>query len=241
MPDDLDSFGMTQTPTAERPLLGLTVLVVEDSRYACEAMRLLCLRSGARIRRADSLKSARRHLSVYRPAVAIIDLGLPDGSGTDLIGELAICSPRIGVILGTSGDAGGEARALAAGADGFMEKPLESLASFQQMILSQLPANAQPSGMRLVADDRIDLDPLALRDDLAHIAEILSSAKMDDPTIAYVAQFLTGVARLAKDEPLTSAATALSAARRDGRATEPSIAQIGGMIDERLQDARQVV
>ena len=37
-------------PTALRPMLGLTVLVIEDSRYACDAMRLLCLRSGARIR-----------------------------------------------------------------------------------------------------------------------------------------------------------------------------------------------
>lgn len=51
-------------PTAARPLLGLTVLVVEYSRYAYEAMRLLCLRSGARIRRADCIRSAHRHLQV---------------------------------------------------------------------------------------------------------------------------------------------------------------------------------
>ena len=76
------------SPTADRPLLGLTVLVIEDSRDACEAMRLLCLRSGARIRRADCMRAARRHLQVYRPSVVIADLGLRDGNGIDLIQEL---------------------------------------------------------------------------------------------------------------------------------------------------------
>ena len=86
-------------PTADRPLLGLTVLVIEDSRFACEAMRLLCLRSGARIRRADSLRAARRHLQVYRPSIVIADLGLPDGNGIDLIAELAQSQPRVDALL----------------------------------------------------------------------------------------------------------------------------------------------
>ena len=114
MSDDLESLVIAQSPTAERPLLGLTVLVVEDSRFASEAMRLLCLRSGARIRRADSLKSAHRHLAVYRPTVVIVDLGLPDGSGAELIAELNDATPRVNVILGVSGDDGARAAASAA-------------------------------------------------------------------------------------------------------------------------------
>ena len=108
-------------PTAERPLLGLTVLVVEDSRYACEAMRLLCLRSGARIRRADCIRSARRHLQVYRPSVVAVDMGLPDGNGADLIAELAQAETEKSVVLATSGDETLEAEAMAAGAQGTTE------------------------------------------------------------------------------------------------------------------------
>src|SRR6056297_838214 len=90
------------TPTARRPLLGLTILVVEDSLFACETIRLMCLRSGARVRRADCLRSARRHLKVYRPSVVIVDMGLPDGSGVELITELNTCSARVSGILGLS-------------------------------------------------------------------------------------------------------------------------------------------
>ena len=65
----------------DQPLAGLTVLVVEDSRYASEAVRLLCLKSGARLRRADCLRAANRHLRVYRPAVIIVDLHGADQEG----------------------------------------------------------------------------------------------------------------------------------------------------------------
>ena len=117
--DDLTQNAAPHYPRSDRPLFGLTVLVVEDSKFACEGIRLLCLRSGARIRRADCLRSARRHLQVYRPSVVIIDLGLPDGNGTELIEEINAASPRVGIVLATSGDSFGEAVALAAGADGF--------------------------------------------------------------------------------------------------------------------------
>ena len=58
MPETFDDIFVQRRPSAERPLQGETVLVVEDSRFACEALRLLCQRSGARIRRADSLRAA---------------------------------------------------------------------------------------------------------------------------------------------------------------------------------------
>ncbi|MBV1869144.1 MAG: response regulator [Marinosulfonomonas sp.] len=240
MPDDLESYMMMQSPTSERPLLGLTVLVVEDSRFASEAMRLLCLRSGARIRRADSLKSARRHLSVYRPAVIIVDLGLPDGSGADLIAELTQDSTRVGMVLGISGDTDGEAVARAAGVDGFLIKPIESLSAFQQVVLTHLPVAARPKGVRLVADDAINPDPIALHDDLKHISEVLKSSAQDDKMLAYVAQFLAGIARIAHDDGLEAAATSLEKHRRNGLPLGSDVAQISELVQDRLAGRKAV-
>ena len=232
--DKTDPFSTTiPAPTATRPLLGLTVLVIEDSRFACEAMRLLCLRSGARIRRADCLRSARRHLQVYRPSVVIVDLGLPDGNGVDLIAELVQSVPRVGLVIGTSGDADGEAAALAAGADGFLAKPIVSLAEFQQAVLSRLPADRQPTGLRQVSDEQIHPDRMAFQDDMAHIAEVLDDLP-DERALDYVAQFLGGVARSAHDDSLENAARALAQKRASGQPAASETAALAGLIQQRL-------
>ena len=226
MADDLTDILAAQGPQVGRPFLGLTVLVVEDSRYASEALRLLCLRSGARIRRADCLRSARRHLQTYRPTVVIVDPGLPDGSGLDLIAELAAAGPRVPVLLASSGDAAMRAPALAAGADGFMEKPIASLAAFQATVLAALPdtrARVEPAPL----GDLPQPDPMALRDDLAHAAGILDKGA-DDGGLAYVAQFLSGIARSAQDTALAEAAQGLAAGRLGG------VQRLAGLVHDRL-------
>lgn len=231
--DDSDFLAPHRLPTASRPLLGVTILVVEDSRYASEALRLLCLRSGARLRRADCLASARRHLQVYRPTAIMIDIGLPDGSGASLIAELTACTPRIPVILGVSGDEFAGGVALAAGADGFLAKPISSLAAFQTAILAHLPADRQPPGLRLVSDAEVTPDPMAYRDDLAHAAEALGDGT-DTVMLDYVAQFLGGVAHAARDDALSDAAARLARARAAGAGFGTEAARLAGLVQQRI-------
>jgi CheY-like chemotaxis protein len=236
--DDMPPFpGPMRLPTPGRPLLGLTVLLVEDSRYACEAMRLLCLRSGARLRRADTLLAAHRHLKTYRPSAIIVDLGLPDGSGLDLIADLNRANPRVPVLLGISGNDDVEDDVVAAGADGFLAKPVTSLAVFQAAILSRLPAEMQPRGPRPVNEEVIEPDPLAYHDDIALAAETLSGDG-DEARLDYVAQFLGGVARAARDRPLADAAAALARTRAAGGPVTGDTARIAGLIHDRLHGAR---
>jgi len=219
---------------AARPLAGMTILVVEDSRFASEAVRLLCLKSGARIRRADSLRAARRHLQVYMPSVAIVDLGLPDGSGLTLIEDLAQSTARIPVILATSGEDRQFISALEAGANDTLLKPVESLAVFQKAVLDHLPEEMRPTGLRLVSGETVSPDPIAFRDDLAHIADVLTTSD-DDTTLDYVAQFLTGVARSARDEALESAAELLAARRIAGGSFRSDLARVAGLLQARLE------
>ncbi|SFD60899.1 Response regulator receiver domain-containing protein [Sulfitobacter brevis] len=221
------------TPTSARPLLGLTVLVVEDSRFACEAIRLLCLRSGARIRRADCLHSARRHLQVYRPSVAIIDLGLPDGNGADLIAELSTSQPRVEALLAMSGDTHLEQEALSAGADGFLAKPVTTLSTFQECILAALPPERQPAGPRVIGDEQITPDRIAYQDDISHIADVLED-QPNERALDYVAQFLGGLARSAEDSALEAAASALAQKRAAGMSAASEAAMIAGLIQSRL-------
>jgi CheY-like chemotaxis protein len=164
----------------------------------------MALRSGARLRRANSIQSAKRHLRVYMPSVIIVDVGLPDGSGLDLIRELSNTRPRVAALIGTSGDELHHTATLKAGADVFISKPYESLASFQQTLLNLFPGS-EPLGLRLVSNDMVHPDPAALRDDLYH-AKSLIEHDTNKPMCDYLRQFLTGVAKSVGDTHLERAA-----------------------------------
>ncbi|RKT31035.1 response regulator receiver domain-containing protein [Roseovarius halotolerans] len=224
-------------PTSSRPLLGLTILVVEDSRFASEAIRLMCMHSGARLRRADCIASARRHLKVYRPSAIIVDIGLPDGSGLDLIRELAVTKPRIGVILGLSADDRAPEKAAKAGADGCLLKPLDSLALFQREIVAHLPADRQPAFPRAVRDEPIRPDRRAYHEDITHIADLLDD-QPESRILDYVAQFLRGVALSAQDTPLAEAAQAFVQSRRNGAPGDDLavLAHLRALVHDRLHD-----
>lgn len=204
-----ESAAQALTLPAVDPVRGLTILAVEDSRFAAEALRLMCRRIGLRLRRAEDLRSARLHLRLYRPDAVLIDLGLPDGRGETLIGELIASPWRPRAVLAASADPAGRLPALASGADGFLEKPLESLAAFRAALARVLPELADPpplgSPAAPGAEDAVLPDPLALRDDLAHAAEVLCDRR-DAEGQRYLAGFLGGVARHAHDAALARAA-----------------------------------
>jgi CheY-like chemotaxis protein len=189
------------------PLRGITLLLVEDSRFSSDALRLICQRSGARLKRAETLAAAQAHLACYRPDVAVIDLGLPDGNGADLIATLAADGMPV---IATSGDPEGRAPAAEAGAVAFLDKPLPSVASFVRLIRQLAAGDGADSPDQDPAPPPTDL--LALRDDLARAADLIAAETADHD---YATGFVRSLARAAGDPALERAA--LDAGAEGGR------------------------
>ncbi|MDO9640183.1 MAG: response regulator [Pseudotabrizicola sp.] len=222
------------------PLSGVTILLVEDSRSASDMLRMMCQRSGARLRRADCLEQARSHLRTYCPDVVIVDLGLPDGCGDQLIRELATAG-RDMLVLGLSGDPDGRRLALAAGAQGFLAKPVAGLGVFQAAILQHLPGLRARTGRRYFWGQFVPplpewhdpavarCDPLALRDDLTHAADLLAKGP-DAAARAYLARFVAGIARSAGDAALAEAA-------QDAALRAEALPRLQRLVQHRLGEA----
>jgi DNA-binding NarL/FixJ family response regulator len=82
------------------------------------------------VAQAGSLTEARRNASEVSFDVAVLDLGLPDGNGADLISDLRGSNPGAAVlILSASLDSASLERAAEAGANEIMDKfaPLEDI------------------------------------------------------------------------------------------------------------------
>ena len=101
-----------------------TVLVVDDHvGFRAEACALLELGGLDVVAEAGTAGEALTLAGSLHPAVILLDIGLPDGDGIDLVGPVRRASPGAIVVL-VSGrpeqDYGG--RAERAGADAFVEK-----------------------------------------------------------------------------------------------------------------------
>jgi CheY-like chemotaxis protein len=182
-------------------------LVVEDSRHASDALRLMLRHLGARMRRAGTLAEAGRHLSLYRPDALVVDLGLPDGPGERLIASLALNPRRPARILALSALPDRGPAALACGADAFVEKPVPGLAALAAALVPEIAFPISMAGS--MAGSVPAPDRRSLRDDLESVTALLQ----DDPdpsTCRYASEFLSGVALQAGDGPLAAMAARLS-------------------------------
>jgi two-component system response regulator DesR len=118
--------------TAELEARRTRVMLVEDHADFRGLMEVLLGRQPdiELLAQAGSLVEARAQAARFEVDVAVLDLGLPDGSGADLIADLRRASNEVRVlVLSASLDPAGIEKARSAGADEILDKltPVEEV------------------------------------------------------------------------------------------------------------------
>jgi DNA-binding NarL/FixJ family response regulator len=101
LPEESAESMLVRTLAADL-VLPAPVLLVEDDPLVCRRLKTLLLQLGYQadaLAFADSLAQARAWLADQPVALALVDLGLPDGSGVDLIAELHAADPGLPVLV----------------------------------------------------------------------------------------------------------------------------------------------
>jgi two-component system, OmpR family, KDP operon response regulator KdpE len=100
-----------------------TVLVVEDEAPMRRFVRSALTTHGFRVVEAASLREAETAATESPPELILLDLGLPDGDGLDLLARLREWSTAPVIVLSARGREEDKVKALDAGADDYLTKP----------------------------------------------------------------------------------------------------------------------
>jgi len=143
------------------------VLVVEDEpeirRFVCVALE----RDGYEAYEADGVERGAIEAGTRRPDLVVLDLGLPDGDGVELIRRLRTWSDVPIVVLSARTDEPDKVDALDAGADDYLVKPFgaggETVLEFGDVRLDRAHRSVERGG------EAVHLTPIEYRL-LAHLA-----------------------------------------------------------------------
>lgn len=99
------------------------ILVVEDEAGIRRFVRLTLEAEGYEVHEADGVKRGLIEAGTRRPELVVLDLGLPDGDGVELIRDLRSWSAVPVIVLSARSSEADKIVALDAGADDFLVKP----------------------------------------------------------------------------------------------------------------------
>jgi len=137
----------------------LKILVVDDEPPIRKLLRMGLASQGYEVLEAPNGKAA-LDLLARKPALVILDLGLPDVDGLDLLGRIRHSDENLPVVvLSSRGDEAGKVAALDLGADDYVTKPFgmeELFARMRAALRHQLQVHGERPVFR-VNDLSVDL------------------------------------------------------------------------------------
>ena len=114
------------------------ILIIEDDRDLNQGLCKALKTDGRQIVSCTDLRSAREQLALLSPALVLLDVNLPDGSGLDLLREIKEQTPTLPVLLLTANDTDMDiVDGLERGADDYITKPF-SLSVLRARVNTQL-------------------------------------------------------------------------------------------------------
>ncbi len=134
------------------------MLVVDDEPQILRALQMKLRSEGYQVDTAATADEARAAAAAHPPEAIILDVLLPDGSGTDVCRQLREWSAASILILSAVGDESEKIAALDAGADDYVTKPFsvdELLARLRAALRRTAPSRAP---VLEIGEIRIDLE-----------------------------------------------------------------------------------
>ena len=101
------------------------VLLIEDEKQIRRFVRVAIEEEGCQVTEAETMAQGLIEAGLRKPDLLILDLGLPDGNGIDLIRDLRGWSDVPVLILSARSQENEKIAALDAGADDYLTKPFE--------------------------------------------------------------------------------------------------------------------
>jgi two-component system KDP operon response regulator KdpE len=136
------------------------VLVVEDEAEIRRFVRMALAAEGFEVFEADGVQRGLIEAGTRRPDLVVLDLGLPDGDGVELIRDLRAWSDVPVLVLSARTTEGDKIGALDAGADDYLVKPFsagELLARVRAQLRRRTRAGADGRTTIEFGDVKIDL------------------------------------------------------------------------------------
>ena len=138
------------------------ILVVDDERNIAELVSMALKVSGFEVQTAADAREARTAVREFRPALIVLDVGLPDMDGFELVQRLLADGIKAPVIFLTARDAIEEKiHGLTVGGDDYVTKPFsleELVARIRVVLRRQQPAGTDVSSTMVLADLELDED-----------------------------------------------------------------------------------
>ncbi|MGE3304221.1 MAG: response regulator [Hyphomonadaceae bacterium] len=130
----------------------LKALVVDDEKAIRRFLSTTLAAEDFDVTEAATAAAARAAGDALRPDLVVLDLGLPDGDGADLIEPLAALGAPAILVLSAYDDEARKVAALDRGADDFITKPF-GVAEFMARVRAALRHRVQMQGAPPVYDD----------------------------------------------------------------------------------------